>query len=57
VSDVLVERADGVVTLTLNRPNRRNAITTSMVEEVIQALEDVARTHDDRALVMPEPGR
>jgi 2-(1,2-epoxy-1,2-dihydrophenyl)acetyl-CoA isomerase len=57
VSDVHVERADGVVTLTLNRPNRRNAITTSMVEEVIQALEDVARTHDDRALVMPEPGR
>jgi enoyl-CoA hydratase/carnithine racemase len=56
VSEVVVERAEGVVTLTLNRQNRRNAITTSMVEEVIQALEDVGRTHDDRALVLTGAG-
>jgi enoyl-CoA hydratase/carnithine racemase len=53
---VLVERADGVVTLTLNRPDRRNAITGPLVEELIRALEDVARTPADRALVLTGAG-
>ncbi|PWI10421.1 enoyl-CoA hydratase [Streptomyces sp. NWU339] len=52
MADVLVDRADAVVTITLNRPHRRNAITGSLVEELIRALEDVARTPDDRAIVL-----
>ncbi|MWA03202.1 enoyl-CoA hydratase [Actinomadura sp. LD22] len=56
MSDVLIDRADGVVTLTLNRPARKNAITVPLVEEMIAALEDVARTPDDRAVVLTGSG-
>ena len=52
MTDVLVDRRDGVVTITLNRPHRRNAITGPLVEELIRALEDVARRPDDRAIVL-----
>jgi enoyl-CoA hydratase/carnithine racemase len=45
-----------VVTLTLNRPERRNAITGPLVEELIRALEDVARTPGDRAVVLTGAG-
>jgi enoyl-CoA hydratase/carnithine racemase len=53
---VIVERADGVVTITLNRPERRNAITGALVEELIGALEDVARRPEDRAVVLTGAG-
>jgi enoyl-CoA hydratase/carnithine racemase len=53
---VTVDRADGVVTITLNRPERRNAITGPLVESVIGALEDVARTPADRAVVLTGAG-
>lgn len=56
MGEVLVERGGGVVTLTLNRPHRRNAITASLVEELIAALEEVARTPGDRALVLTGAG-
>jgi 2-(1,2-epoxy-1,2-dihydrophenyl)acetyl-CoA isomerase len=56
MTEVLVDRAQGVVTVTLNRPQRRNAITSALVEDVIRVLEDVARTHDDRALILTGSG-
>ncbi|HEY0448713.1 enoyl-CoA hydratase/isomerase family protein [Actinophytocola sp.] len=56
MTDVLVDRADGVVTITLNRPDRRNAITGPLVEAAIRAVEDVARTPGDRAVVLTGAG-
>ncbi|NMH98212.1 enoyl-CoA hydratase-related protein [Pseudonocardia acidicola] len=53
---VLVERAEGVVTVTLNRPKRKNAITRGLVEQLIAALEEIARTPEDRALVLTGSG-
>src|SRR5204863_492700 len=39
---ILVERADNVVTITLNRPDRRNAIGPEMINEFRWALTDAA---------------
>jgi len=52
VSLVLTDRADGVVTLTLNRPHRKNGINRELVDEAIAALHAVSADHRDRALVI-----
>ncbi|MDD5083163.1 MAG: enoyl-CoA hydratase-related protein [Dehalococcoidales bacterium] len=38
---ILVEKEKGVGTITLNRPERRNALSTQLVEEVLQALHEL----------------
>jgi len=43
---LLLSQADGVVTATLNRPERRNAIGPAMVNELLHVLADA---HDDSA--------
>ena len=37
---ILYEKADGIATITLNRPERRNAFTPTMISEWAAALED-----------------
>lgn len=54
--EVLVERADGVVTVTLNRPERKNAITMTMWSALTATLGEVARREDDRVLVLTGAG-
>jgi methylglutaconyl-CoA hydratase len=39
---LLAEQSDGILTLTLHRPERRNALTPEMREELIHALESAA---------------
>ena len=54
---VLVDRAaDGIVTLTLNRPNVKNAITPSMWEPLRQIFQEIRETESDRALVITGAG-
>jgi 2-(1,2-epoxy-1,2-dihydrophenyl)acetyl-CoA isomerase len=53
---VIVDRAEGVVTVTMNRPKRRNGINQEMVEGLIRVLEDVAGRHTDRVLVLTGAG-
>ena len=36
-SEILYEVADGVCTVTLNRPDRLNAVTTTMIRELGEA--------------------
>ena len=55
-SDLLVERADGVVTLTLNRPEKKNAITGEMWRGLIEVFDEVATNPDDRVLVITGAG-
>jgi enoyl-CoA hydratase/carnithine racemase len=52
VSSELFRRDDdnGVVTLTLNTPQNRNALSLAMIESLIAAFDDIAR--DDRARVV-----
>ena len=55
--DLLVERDGGVVTLTLNRPDKMNAITRDMWGELREVFDDVATRTDDRVLVITGAGR
>jgi 2-(1,2-epoxy-1,2-dihydrophenyl)acetyl-CoA isomerase len=57
MSNLLVHRADGVATLTLNRPDKMNAITAEMWGELRDVFDEVARNHDDRVLVVTGAGR
>ncbi len=54
---VLVDIADHVATLTLNRPDRMNAYTTQMGIELNQALADLDANDDVRAIVVTGAGR
>lgn len=49
--------ADGVATLTLNRPDQMNALTTAMMDEMKAALRDAARDETVRAVVLTGAGR
>jgi 2-(1,2-epoxy-1,2-dihydrophenyl)acetyl-CoA isomerase len=53
-----VTRTDGgVVTITLNRPEKKNAITGQMWEELLETFNEItARTGDDRAVVLTGAG-
>jgi len=53
---VLVERSGGVVTLTLNRPEKKNAINRLMWRELIEVFDEVADTANDRVLVITGAG-
>jgi enoyl-CoA hydratase/carnithine racemase len=53
---VIVERQDGVVTLTLNRPDKMNAINGPMWRELIEVFDDVADRREDRVLVITGAG-
>jgi 2-(1,2-epoxy-1,2-dihydrophenyl)acetyl-CoA isomerase len=54
---VLVDRTDGVVTLTLNRPTALNAFDLAMKEQFLAALDAAAADPDCRALVLTGAGR
>ena len=54
---VLRETADGVLTLTLNRPDALNSFTIEMKEALAAALKDAARDRDVRALILTGAGR
>jgi 2-(1,2-epoxy-1,2-dihydrophenyl)acetyl-CoA isomerase len=56
MNPLLVERADGVVTCTLNRPDKKNAITGEMWRGLIDLFEAVATNRDDRVLVITGAG-
>lgn len=53
--DLQVER--GIATLTLNRPDKRNAMSDAMRTDFIQALERVAADKSIRALVLTGAGK
>jgi 2-(1,2-epoxy-1,2-dihydrophenyl)acetyl-CoA isomerase len=54
---LLYDAKDGIGTLTLNRPERLNAMTNRMVREVTAALREIARDSRVRVLVLTGAGR
>ncbi len=56
MSTVLLSELNGVRTLTLNRPERRNALTPEMQSELIAALETAAASPGVRVLVITGAG-
>jgi enoyl-CoA hydratase/carnithine racemase len=54
---ILVERSEaGVVTVTMNRPARKNAITLQMWDELLTEFRAVGRSDTDRVLVLTGAG-
>ena len=53
---VLVERAGPLATLTLNRPEKRNAMNTGMTSEAKSAIEELAGADDLRVLIIEGAG-
>src|SRR5581483_5967256 len=56
VEGLLVERRDGIVTLTLDRPARKNAITAAMWRRLGDLFDEIAHRRDDRVLVVTGAG-
>jgi 2-(1,2-epoxy-1,2-dihydrophenyl)acetyl-CoA isomerase len=54
---ILLEKENGILTLTLNRPDRLNALNEQMAEELIEALEAVDQDEEVRVLVITGAGR
>lgn len=53
---LLVDRADGIVTVTLNRPEKKNAANDLMWDELLAVFDEVADRDDDRVLVVTGAG-
>ena len=53
---IIVERADGIVSVTLNRPERKNAGNGKMWQELYDVFGEVAQRRDDRVLVLTGAG-
>ncbi|MFN2376889.1 MAG: enoyl-CoA hydratase-related protein, partial [Candidatus Binatia bacterium] len=49
--------ADGVAVLTLNRPDRMNAFTNTMLQEMIEAIREANRDDSVRAIVVTGAGK
>ncbi|WP_419842232.1 enoyl-CoA hydratase-related protein [Candidatus Poriferisodalis sp.] len=54
--DIGVEITDGVMTITLNRPERRNALSTAMLDGLSAAIADAEVASDVGALVLTGAG-
>jgi 2-(1,2-epoxy-1,2-dihydrophenyl)acetyl-CoA isomerase len=53
---ILVDRSDGVATVTLNRPERKNAIDNAMWRELQRILREIGEHPTDRAVVLTGAG-
>ncbi len=54
---VILEVADGIATLTLNRPDKRNAMSDAMRKQYIETLEGISSNKAIRALVVTGAGK
>jgi enoyl-CoA hydratase/carnithine racemase len=57
VETILVERSDdGIVTVTLNRPAKKNAIDARMWDELLEVFAEIGESTTDRVLVLTGAG-
>jgi enoyl-CoA hydratase len=55
-TDLRVERADGYAILTLDRPEKKNALSIAVRDEISDALAELARAEDVKAVVITGSG-
>ena len=53
---IRVTRADGVVTITLDRPEKKNAINLLMWDELLATLREISGSGEDRVVVVTGAG-
>src|SRR5258705_9113649 len=56
-STILVDRTDGVATITLNRPQARNALDLIMRRELLSALDELEAEAGARVVILTGGGR
>src|SRR5262245_6292213 len=56
MNEVLVARDNGLVTITLNRPERKNALSMEMWAELARVLDEISLSREDRVLVITGAG-
>src|ERR1700737_4841731 len=56
-TDLLARVEDGVAVVTFNRPERRNALSSAMLDALAQVLEDVEVDDDVGSVVLTGAGR
>ncbi|MBL0716306.1 MAG: enoyl-CoA hydratase/isomerase family protein, partial [Desulfosarcina sp.] len=54
---IVLAKEGHLATLTLNRPDKSNAINRKMMEELVEAIENVAKDDEVRALVLTGAGK
>ncbi|HQV58532.1 MAG TPA: enoyl-CoA hydratase-related protein [Ilumatobacteraceae bacterium] len=54
--NVLIERTDGIVTVTINRPEKKNAITVPMFAELTSVFNQIAHSSTDRVVILTGAG-
>lgn len=54
--NVVVEQEQGIATLTMNRPEKRNALSTAMMTDLIDALKTAAQRSEVRAVILAGAG-
>lgn len=57
MSDILTQLADGVATITLNRPDKLNALTPQMLSDVFAAVAQAGADPEARVIVVTGAGR
>ncbi len=55
-TQITLDKADGIATLTLNRPEKLNAFTRTMMDEIIAALDDTDVDDSVRAVIVTGQG-
>src|SRR5947207_5506950 len=53
---IVVDRSEGIVTVTLNRPERKNAINGTMWDELLETFAEVTDRPEDRVMVITGAG-
>jgi enoyl-CoA hydratase/carnithine racemase len=56
VETIDVQRTDGIVTITLNRPEKKNAINGVMWDELLATFREIGASSSDRAVVITGAG-
>src|ERR1700730_6752048 len=54
--NLLIEEEAGLITLTMNRPEKRNALSTAMMTELNDALVTIGKRSDARAVIIAGNG-
>ena len=54
--ELLIEQGDGILTITINRPQKRNAMNDAVVKGIMETFQLIADRRDIRAVVLRGSG-
>jgi len=55
--NILVNREDATAVITLNRPQRRNALSLALMRELLACLDEIGRDREVRAVILAAAGK